>query len=883
MWSVLFLVSTALAAPAAEGAEPALITMAPAAELAIHVESNGRAVVGAIIRAVPLADASPGPDRIPRTADAASSCPASTWAAAPQWVTSDSGGVAHLMTGGARLRVRISAAGLPAAAFMLDPRRDGPARTASALSAVTVVLTPGGPAQVRVLDAEGRWRGGTLPADISSASSADLSLVPAAEVAGQVVDASSGRPVSGALAWSAGDPEALVRGDRLGRFLLRSRLAALDRIWVEAPGYLGSPAMVPRRDRRQGQIGAEASGTPRLRVALAPASEAAGVVVDRSGRAITGACVTLHGWSTDGADPPLHSLTGASVTGAGGRFRLRWASSERFNLEVFAPGFAPTVARGLTLSPVAGVTELGTLVLDPEARIEGRVIDPEGRPIARASVLASADATNSPPAVVTGPDGRFELEHLRAGSPLHLEVGHPGYLSAEVGGVAVPGPPVAVLLRRGARVAGQVLDDGGAPIHGAVVLVTERCGNGTQAPGARTGRRLAGGRADAAGRFAVGNIEPGPVRVVAIAPGFWSIEPADFEVVAGEQVAGVLLVMHRGAVLEGRVLTAAGAPAPGARVAALAGDGEAGVVGWDRPAAVADRGGAYRLEGLPEGPRRIRAELVGFPPVTGQLEVRPEMNRLDLFLPGGAAVAGRVMDPSGLPISAAEVALRPAAGSGAEPPAAVTSDAGGAFAFAGIEAGRYQLVARRQGFTSTHQTVEVGDTPLEDLEVRLERGCAIHGQVLGLSAAEVSQAVAEASASDGSGQTARLGPGGSFRLDGLAAATWSVTVRVAESEREVRGAVTVMPGEDATLDLEFGSGLTLMGTVRRAGLAVEGAWVIVTGQEGSGATFTGAAGQFRIEGLRPGHYLLNVSHLAAGWQQTVDLAVDQLVEVELEH
>ncbi len=119
-------------------------------------------------------------------------------------------------------------------------------------------------------------------------------------------------------------------------------------------------------------------------------------------------------------------------------------------------------------------------VLDPGGEITGRVVDPEGRPIAGASVgqfrevsftgLRTDNPNETFPVVETAGDGTFELAGLAVGEPLTVIARKDGYLPAMAQNRRAGDTGVEIVLRPGeAAVHGRVFDADGSPAAGVPV------------------------------------------------------------------------------------------------------------------------------------------------------------------------------------------------------------------------------------------------------------------------------------------------------------------------------------------------------------------------------------------------------------------------------
>ncbi len=197
-------------------------------------------------------------------------------------------------------------------------------------------------------------------------------------------------------------------------------------------------------------LGAPA-GRLSLRLVLARGVTLGGSVVDGEGRPVPDASVSLT--AGDG--------TRTSPTDRDGRFALSPVVPGRAELLVRAAGFAP---RHRSVD-VTGDAEL-SVRLEPPARVAGRVLDVEGRPVEDAVVrwtdvrLATLDARSDA-------QGRFELVGLPAGTvkleAAHAEAGRAeGELELVVGSETRWDPR----LRQQRRLHGRIVDGDGRPLGG---------------------------------------------------------------------------------------------------------------------------------------------------------------------------------------------------------------------------------------------------------------------------------------------------------------------------------------------------------------------------------------------------------------------------------
>jgi hypothetical protein len=573
-------------------------------------------------------------------------------------------------------------------------------------------------------------------------------FAPSHQLSGRVVETSSGRPLPGALVWGRPLlPGALVRSGKDGSFQL-SLAGGLPRSLLAAvAGY------------RAARV--ELGAAQEIEIALAALRRGVGWVVDADNQPVEAARVRL-----SGSQPGHHDLElGPFPTRADGRFEVADPPPGLYDLTVEAAGHAALTVPGIEIGPGSGILDLGVVTLAAGSELSGRVLDDEGRPLQGARVLllpsaalpweaalamsGSSQSRARPREAATDDAGGFSFPDLTAGSRVRLRAEKDGYVAAESRSLDVPADePVEMVLAAPVTVSGWVVDGDGQGVRHALVTVEQATAavSGWSSPN---------------GDFEIHGVEPGRLAVTASAPGYRDGRIADLEVEAGAGLDGVEIVLQAGATLTGRVVHADGTAAAGATVEAI-GQG-------DEPVAFtrADDAGRFELAGLRRGPHRLLAAAGDGRRARRDVEVGSAASQVVLTLEAGFPVRGQVLRADGSPLPAAEVVLtqRSATGGSVE----TRTDPLGRFAWSSIPDGVYALQASADGLApSRWVAVEVDGREVADLEVVLEDGITLRGQVDGVDLADLATVEVRASGAAGS-LGARVDHQGRFVLPHLPA------------------------------------------------------------------------------------------------------------------
>ena len=319
-----------------------------------------------------------------------------------------------------------------------------------------------------------------------------------------------------------------------------------------------------------------------------------GRVVDPAGTAVAGAEILLAGTNAFASTARIGS------SGVDGSFSLRQIAPRCF-VAARHPEFAPSDLYAPPAS-TGGVAEL-TLELDAAwCRIEGRVLNERGQPVARALVKAGEtewrrrpDASGAgrytPPAALIRTDraGRFDTGRLRAGSirllVASVDASHSRH-SQEFSLAAEEVEQVEIHLKAAPTLHGTVRDELGTPIPKVYITVGDF--------DADLNRGIV--KSDAVGRYTFTGAPVGKVTVQARS-GSGTKVVEEIELSSGERREWNP-VLARGACLKGRLVRKSGATTKGWSVLAKMVDHEAS--NWSRSLQV-DAAGRFEFTQCPAG------------------------------------------------------------------------------------------------------------------------------------------------------------------------------------------------------------------------------------------------------------------------------------------
>jgi hypothetical protein len=711
-------------------------------------------------------------------------------------------------------------------------------------------------------------------ADLSNREEVQVALRPSAPIRG-VVTNEAGQPIVGAsiraeprgadVAFTFSFESGPAASGPDGAFQVEEALYGYPtRLTAEAAGHATSVLDLP-------PLEADMPVDP-VHLVLSKGRRVLGSVVDTAGNPVAEAQVSLL-WPTDPSDfrSMLDTPAGATVSDDQGAFALPPTGPGEYQVRVSHSDYADRQPSRVVVPAGESDFDLGDLTLAAGGTIHGIVTGPDGEPVGRATIQArerrrAGSATRT---ATTDADGEFRLDGFSSDlADLGVRAsGYPLHVQPNVG--VNQADPVRIELQPGAAVTGRVLDGGGNGVAGVPVrLRIERDYSSGGDPrlwnAAEMFPRRVTGRD---GRF----------RFDRLAAGTWSAETRKdsegakldgIELMPGAE-RGIELVLQTRDRLTVIVATQIGEPVADADIR-LEAQGERRSAGYGRTdgsgrAVIDIAPGTVTVEvshdRLRDESRQVRLE-------AGDNEARFEL------LPG-LELGGTVRSYDGAPLALATVEAETEYSLGVRSHRANTvSDHSGAFRVTGLEARRYIVTARAPGYADggPEGPIELGDHPVEGIEIVLEPEASIAGAVTGLSPSDLTRVRVYARKGPRS-RDATTDTDGTFSVQGIGPGTWDIRAVKGDWERTVQRSVTVERGmAEVFVELPFERGLRLTGEVVEGRTPLGGARLSVGGV----SVRADGEGRFALEGLEPGpnQVFIRRSDLSGGQYQSIDLQTD---------
>ncbi|MCC7014820.1 MAG: sigma-70 family RNA polymerase sigma factor [Planctomycetes bacterium] len=469
----------------------------------------------------------------------------------------------------------------------------------------------------------------------------------------------------------------------------------------------------------------------------------------------------------------------SSVTDANGSYRI----------DTLPPGilFVEATASGLPMSdwievhPEAGRTITQDVHLAAETWFRGHVLDALTRaPIANAELGTIWVLRTS---VRTDAAGAFTLP-LDKGSDGQIYVRAAGYgfrnVAQPTGAGATSAEGLEILLEPARRASGRVVDERGATIAGAYVAA---CGTDF---GAAQRHDWVGTTTDAQGRYALADLRPDLAHSLFVrAQGFGSCV---YEFPASEKTQAALelpdVVLRPAGSIRGHVVDESGKPQPDLEVILRGVNADRGR--WDarsesfldsyvgqRQGRTDDRG-AFTFDELAEGEYVVELRRDGHQAAaTRSVALKPgeRCEGVELVLPAGVTMQGRVHDREGNPVAGVYVSIEPTAPGLSD--CDVQTGVDGTFVARGVLPGNYRIQLWPQHRDSgepdakfhVHAVFEDQRADGHELDLQIEEGIWLSGSVVEQDGTPLAGALVQAlGAGQEFGETASTDAQGRFRV-----------------------------------------------------------------------------------------------------------------------
>ncbi len=590
----------------------------------------------------------------------------------------------------------------------------------------------------------------------------EIKLTATVVLKGQIQD-SRGTPIPLArvLAFAVGGGPSSglheTRGDDRGAFTLNDLAPGVHRLLIEAPG-LGTASAGPVT-------------APDEKVVVVLSGEIRAVVgrVTRGGQGAKDARVLLGGESV----PEPRSTT----TDPEGRFVFAGLGPGAYVVRAEAGGLVAPVWTEVLADRASSQTHTVELALVPGVFARGKVVSDDGKPVRGAAVqIDLVPATGLWPQVLTGADGTWTSAPLGPGT-YRVRARHPGTVARRTVTIEVgrgtppdlaPLAPTTLELVRTGKISGRVVDEQGVARSGATVndrlAETEELGviwsrlplaaeaaalpGGMILPNATTG--IGGSRratTDSTGRFALGDVPPGRVRIEVLSPSSIPLRTAPVTLTPGATLDVGTLRLQSANQIGGRVLDVDGQPMGAVRVTAT--PVSSPTSGGTGLYALTADDGSFTLP-LGAGEHRLTASAKGRADTTATVHVKatgipPEGVTLKFLKGGDLTIEGVVRDTARRPLARARISARaigdPSTKGGDRQPAPSTieespratavTDAGGAFKLNGLSAGSLSLDVSHDVYPPYRQVIDslTATSPARPVSVEVPIPGGIDGEV----------------------------------------------------------------------------------------------------------------------------------------------------------
>lgn len=594
--------------------------------------------------------------------------------------------------------------------------------------------------------------------------------------------------------------------------------------------------------------------------------------------------------------PPPHHERGVR-TKVDGSYEIKGLPPGQFDLHATAAQHIGQTVTAPSLG-TADSADVPAIELDADpGKVDSlvvRVLDPYGRPVPGARILASTmpwdfhlamgpELTGTPDVraakATTNEEGQAVFRGLDA-DRYDVGISASGYQTHGISEVVVAEGRtrrIQVQMKPAVKIQGTIIDRDGRPVENAIVM-------GYHQPSFAASLTV---RTDKNGSYELSDLRPGSYLLVAFH------ETAGQVTSGGNKAPGTAKPLKLGGTgtLRGTVVNSAGEPVGGAQIRPWRAQpfGYAtSMVQRSKPDGSFEfhiPQGTYTLylQG-PEGNLSNDTKVTVSPGSAEDIEVK---------LPSSFVVRGVVVDTEGKHVAGAEVYIR----RGEFPPGPTReqyarSDAEGRFEVPGLGDALVKLHVTHPRFGDT--TFEATPKPkgtAEEQTVRLDRGGHVHGYVKGKDGSPVSGEQVTLWKTWFEPKTTHTDGQGYYRFDAVATGEgWNLSTGPFEQGGSGQSEMNlVVPPSGLQIDFtqEPGDG-KVDGTIYLAGKPVAGAQVTVAdsrGEQSAATVTTNESGTYAVEGLKPGTITIRVSApggiTANKWRTLPDSSKSVTVDITL--
>lgn len=615
--------------------------------------------------------------------------------------------------------------------------------------------------------------------------------------------------------------------------------------------------------------------TPGLDPELAVVSlEAGGDIIGEVTSSVTGKPVA-GAKVTGSSDLEDSSASVTKVSDSRGAYRVGPLPVGRANIVVRAKGFLESDEPVVTIT--AGGSARRDVRLSPAASIHGRVVDEAGNAVARAKVSARAVGEETLASQATsGQDGGFELEGLPAGKYL-VSVDHSKFKPLRREAATAPASGIALVLRRGAVISGDVRSGDGSGMPGVTVWASRVQEDLEEMHGRSDGQSPS--ETGEEGKFRLEGLEAGEywIRARTEAGGESGTggryTSAKVVVAEGGADVAVRLVFEEGGSISGVVVDGKGAPVAGVALTAFPEMGasvesrrsEREATWRASGSATSGADGRFTIPHLTAVNYRLHPRKDGYGSSRGEESPLAQVgsSEVRVVLQAMGVIRGQVLHRDGTPLTSFFL-------NGEK-----RQDAEGRFSFPIRESGTVRLSVWTVELAGVDRTVDVQEGAVVELPpIVLDEGRSIEGRVVDAAGAPVEGALVDVGGGEppsileisyfsthGGGfrtlstrrGAVRTGAEGSFKLPHVAQQPGYIVVQHPHYMSYARA----FDGFDP-VTVTLASGARVLGVVQDAAGAVIPGTVRARSESQNAISESQEDGSYVLWGLRPGEYSLEI-------------------------